>query len=154
MGSVTLQKPTTLMIRNIPLDTTRAMFLEVLDTTGFALMYDFVYLPMDFDKSANLGYAFVNLLAHDVALQMQQHFEGFCSWGIRSQKKCVAVWANTEGLDAYIGLYRNCPVMHGSVPEESKPVLFQGGARVAFPASTRKIKPPRLNPSLNSFRKD
>jgi predicted ester cyclase len=152
MGWQTPQKQTTLMLRNMPLDLTRTKLLMLLDSEGFALKYDFVYLPMDYVRSANLGYAFVNLLSHDVALQMQQHFEGFCRWGIRCQKKCAPVWAATHGLDAYIALYRNNPVMHESVPEESKPVLFVDGVRVEFPASTRKIKPPRPNPNLNSSR--
>lgn len=136
--------PTSMMLRNIPLDLTRNMFLSMLDSEGFAGKYDFVYLPRDFQTSANLGYAFVNLLAHDDAVQMQHHFGGFCRWSTRSQKKCEAVWSTTQGLAAHIDRFRNNPVMHESVPEDSKPMLFQEGARAAFPAPTRKLKAPRL----------
>jgi predicted ester cyclase len=146
------KKPTTLMIRNLPLDLTREMLLKTLDTEGFAQKYDFAYLPRDFQRPANLGYCFVNLLTHEVAVEMMQHFEGFCRWGIRCPKKVAVVWGTTQGLGSYVGLYRNNPVMHESVPEESKPVMFRDGERVVFPAPTRKLKAPRLNPSLNYFR--
>merc|ERR1719367_2096902 len=43
---------TTVMLRNLPLDHTRDMLLHLLDTKGFAGMYDFIYLPMDFKTRA------------------------------------------------------------------------------------------------------
>jgi hypothetical protein len=133
-----------LMLRNIPLDMTRDMFVRMLDTEGFAGRYDFAYLPLDFKTSANLGYAFVNLRTHRDAQQLQKHFNGFCRWCIRSAKKCEVTWATAQGLTAYIDRYRNNPVMHGSIPETAKPLLFEHGVRVPFPAPTRKLKAPRL----------
>jgi hypothetical protein len=138
-----VEESTSLMLRNIPLDLTRAMFLKMLDAEGFAGKYDLIYLPTDFKTSANLGYAFVNLTAHSHAVRMQEKFEGFCRWGTRSAKKCVAQWSSTQGLVAYINRYRNSPVMHESVAEEAKPMLFKHGVRVAFPAPTRKLKAPQ-----------
>ncbi|CAE7888089.1 ML3 [Symbiodinium necroappetens] len=46
---------TTVMLRNIPNNYTRDMFLELLDQHGFAGRYDFAYLPCDFCRDANLG---------------------------------------------------------------------------------------------------
>jgi len=133
-----------LMLRNIPLDMTRDMFVRMLDTEGFAGRYDFVYLPLDFKTSANLGYAFVNLRTHRDAQQLQKHFSGFCRWCIRSAKKCEVTWSTAQGLTAYIDRYRNNPVMHDSIPEKAKPLLFEHGVRVPFPAPTKKLKAPRL----------
>merc|ERR1712100_928474 len=112
------------MLRNIPNDFTRKMLLYVLDSKGFAGKYDFLYLPIDWASSANLGYAFVNGLTHHDATQMKQELEGFCSWGIRSSKKCEVMWSSTQGLSKHIDRLRNNPVMHETVPEECKPLLF------------------------------
>merc|ERR1719321_875490 len=54
---------TTVMLRNIPNNYTRAKLLELLDKEGFLACYDFIYLPMDFKRNANLGYAFLNLVS-------------------------------------------------------------------------------------------
>jgi len=136
---------TTLMLRNIPNDFTREMLLNMLNTEGFAGKYDFVYLPIDFARSANLGYAFVNSLTHEGAVEMQRRLEGFCSWNIRSSKKCHVVWSSTQGISQHIKNYRNSPVMHEDVAEECKPVLFRQGERAAFPPPTQKLRAPTLN---------
>jgi len=134
--------PTSVMLRNLPLDMTRNMFLAMLDMEGFAGKYDLIYLPRDFCTSANLGYAFVNLLTHDEAINMQDHFSGFCWQNFRSAKKCEAAWCSTQGRAAYIDRYRNNPVMHESVPDDFKPALFRKGVQIAFPAPTRRLKSP------------
>ena len=43
---------TTVMLRNVPNNYTREMFLTLLDDHGFAGRYDFVYLPCDFKRQA------------------------------------------------------------------------------------------------------
>ena len=49
------EERTTVMLRNIPNNYTRDMFLALLDHHGFAGRYDFAYLPCDFYRDANLG---------------------------------------------------------------------------------------------------
>merc|ERR1712232_62 len=51
---------TTVMLRNMPNNYSRKMFIEMLDHEGFTGHMDFLYLPMDFERRASLGYAFVN----------------------------------------------------------------------------------------------
>ena len=53
---------TTVMLRNMPNNYSRTMLLELLDAEGFAGQYDFLYLPMDFQSRASLGYAFINFV--------------------------------------------------------------------------------------------
>jgi len=48
-----------------------------------------------------------------------------------------------QGLEANIERYRNSPTMHELVPDAYRPMLFVNGQQVAFPAPTKKIKPPR-----------
>ncbi|CAE7621292.1 ML3, partial [Symbiodinium sp. CCMP2456] len=56
------QGRTTVMLRNLPNNYTRDMLLELIDSMGFRGQYDFLYLPIDFQTHACLGYAFVNLV--------------------------------------------------------------------------------------------
>mmetsp|Transcript_88157 Transcript_88157/g.254269 ORF Transcript_88157/g.254269 Transcript_88157/m.254269 type:complete len:256 (+) Transcript_88157:91-858(+) len=145
---VTPQEPcgerrTTLMMRNLPNDYTREMLLDLLSEKGFARAYDFVYLPVDFDRGCGLGYAFVNLV--DVALvqAFRDAFDGYTNWTVRSSKVCRASWSDRDqGLWANLRRYRNSPVMHPSVPDAYKPCLYSGGERVPFPVAKKQLRPP------------
>jgi len=148
------QGRTTVMLRNIPNNYTRAMLLELLDSQGLAGRYDFVYLPFDFKTEAGLGFAFVNLLTPEDAELCKVHLTGFRSWAIPSGKVCEVGWsgADQQGLEANSERYRNSSVMHSSVPEELKPVRFMNGVQVPFPKPTRKVWPPHSNYGLRARR--
>jgi len=136
---------TTVMLRNLPNNYTRQMFLDMLDTEGFAGTYDFVYLPTDFTSLAGLGYAFVNLLTAEEAQRFWAHFDGFSRWTLQSNKVCALCWSVHSGLKEHIERYRNSPVMHTSVPDECKPVIFDpDGRRLEFPPPSKSIVPPRV----------
>jgi hypothetical protein len=136
---------TTVMLRNIPNNYTRDVLLHLIGNEGFSMSYDFMYLPMDFKKDANLGYAFLNLVNPEEALRFQSHFHGFNGWGSASEKVAEVSWAEPlQGLEAYIERYRNSPVMHPSMPDDRKPLLFSKGRRVPFPAPTKPIRLPRM----------
>lgn len=136
---------TTVMMKNIPNNYTRSMLIEMIENEGFSGRYDFLYLPMDFGRWANLGYAFVNLVDASSTAAFWRTFNGFARWVIPTTKVCVLGWSGThQGLKAHIERYRNSPVMHGSVPDECKPILFSNGIRRAFPPPTKQLKPPQL----------
>lgn len=136
---------TTVMLRNLPNNYTRMTLLKLLNAEGFIGQYDFVYLPMDFKTHASLGYAFVNLVSPEQAASFWSTFEGFSKWVASSQKVCSVSWSCPyQGLNAHIERYRNSPVMHEDVPDDYKPMMFQNGARSAFPAPTKKLKAPRM----------
>jgi len=137
---------TTVMLRNLPKNLTQVAVLQTLENHGFAALYDFVYLPVDFQKMVSFGYAVVNFASHEAAERAMQYFTGFTEWPMPSRKACTTVW-NTpcQGLAAHIERYRDSPLMHPTVAPEFKPMLFSQGNPVAFPLPTKQLKaPPRL----------
>lgn len=137
---------TTVMLRNVPNKYTREMLIQLMDSEGFAGKYAFVYLPVDFKTHVGLGYVFVDMTSPSQAQEVRSHFEGFSQWGLPTDKVCNVSWSvpQQQGLDAQVQRYRNSPVMHESVPESWKPLLFQRGVRVPFPEPTRKVRVPRI----------
>merc|ERR1712083_815511 len=127
--------------------------LRMLDYEGFSSDYAFVYLPVDFDTGAGLGYAFVDLVDASVVPRFWKKFDGYNKWVFRSSKVCSVSWGvSQQGLAAHVARYRNSPVMHESVPDEYKPVLFAGGVRVAFPPPTQLLAAPHFNKSVKGKR--
>lgn len=136
---------TTVMMRNIPNSYTRERLLFLLDSHGFAGFYDLVYLPIDFTSRSGLGYAFINFKSAADAKRFREYFHGFDDWGVFSEKACDAHGSAThQGIEANIERYRNSPMMHESVPDEFRPVIFKGGVRVPFPPPTRRLRAPDL----------
>lgn len=139
---------TTVMMRNLPVDMTRDMLLQLLNDQGFAGDYDFLYMPIDFVKQVGLGYAFLNLRSNDVAPRFWRSFDRFCSWPVSSTKVCRLGWSTPhQGLQKHIERYRNSPLMHKDVPDQIRPVLFENGVRIAFPPPTKTLHAPRLRAS-------
>lgn len=136
----------TVMLRNMPNNYTREMLLELIDAMGFEACYDFAYLPIDFKSQAGLGYAFINFINSAEAQRCFDDFEGFSDWKVPSEKVCTVTWGSPyQGFEAHVERYRNSPVMHHSIPDEWKPVLFDSeGLRAAFPPPTKAIKTPKV----------
>merc|ERR1711972_1259269 len=135
---------TTVMLRNLPNNYTREALLKLIDSKGFAGRYDFLYFPIDFRTHAALGYAFLNLATPGDAKDFSNHLDCFSEWTLPSSKVCSVGWSrHHQGLESHIARYRNSPLMHGSVPDAYRPMLFSEGVRVPFPPPTKKVKPPR-----------
>jgi len=133
---------TTVMVKNIPNNYTRDMVLDLFNEMGFAGLYDFAYVPFDFERKANLGYVFVNLVRGDVVPSFWKTFSNFSNWAIPSAKVASVKWSSPhQGLISHIERFRNSALMHKSVPEKYKPVFLVDGKRQPFPSPT-KIKPP------------
>jgi len=136
---------TTVMVKNLPNAMTRDTFMELVNRLGFSGMYDFLYLPIDFECSANLGYAFINLTTPSVAVKFWKVFDGFSKWDGPSRKVCKIVWNEAlQGVHEHVERFRNSPLMHPDVPDICRPLLLKNGARVAFPVATKTLRAPRL----------
>lgn len=140
---------TTVMLRNLPNNYTRAMVCTMMDKESFKGHYDFLYLPIDFRSKANLGYAFVNLVSEAEVQSFWKVFDGYTRWVLPSAKVCSVSWSGPhQGQQAHVDRYKDSPIMHSSVPDEFKPVIFAAGTgeRLAFPAPSKKLRAPRRRP--------
>jgi len=136
---------TTVMLRDIPNNYSREMLLALLEREGFSKqMMNFLYYPIDFRLHAGLGYCFINFVLEADVHKFWSHFEGFSNWELPSRKIAHVSWAlPLQGYDQCVGRYRNSQVMHHSVPDEFRPLLFKSGERIPFPAPTKTIRNPR-----------
>lgn len=137
---------TTVMLRNLPNNYTRSMLLQHINEKGYAGLYDFFYLPIDFKSQACLGYAFINLHTPEDACALMNDFDGFANWLIPTRKRCMVGWSNPhQGLRSNIERYQNSPVMHRDVPDAFKPCIFHSqGLRANFPPATKRLRCPRV----------
>jgi hypothetical protein len=135
---------TTLLLKNIPHSCTTAMLVEMLNSQGFEGCYNFVYAPTHFRSLTSFGYGFVNLVSFNEAVRMMDTLDGYDGWagtGIDSMEVC---WSMPhQGLDLQIRRFQNSPVMHPSVPDEIKPMIFTDGVRSPFPEPTKQLREPR-----------
>eukprot|EP00440_Ansanella_granifera_P050719 gb/GFBE01054970.1/.p1 GENE.gb/GFBE01054970.1/~~gb/GFBE01054970.1/.p1 ORF type:complete len:254 (+),score=63.71 gb/GFBE01054970.1/:1-762(+) len=136
---------TTVMLRNVPSNYSRAKLMDLLQREGFGKSYDFLYVPIQFSSNALFGYAFINLVDNATMIRFWNHFQNFTRWGIPSDRVAEVTWSwKHQGLAQHIERYRNSPVMHESMPEECKPVIMRNGVRIPFPPPTKRIQQPRL----------
>jgi len=135
---------TTLMFRNLPEGMARCELEDLLDAEGFATRYDFLYMPANLGTKACFGYAFINMVTPGDARAFIEHFQGFQAWQAASEKRAaVHMSEELQGLEAMIERYRNSPLMHSSVSDVLRPVIYCGGRRAPFPGPTVPLKPPR-----------
>jgi len=140
---------TTAMMRNIPLEYTREDVLELIDEHGFQGSYSFFYLPVVFESQQNHGYAFIHFNTAESYERFRAHFSGFSDWKVASDRVCELSFSEKfNSLDDRIESYRNSPIMHDSVEDRFKPVLFENGQRVPFPEPNKTIKAPRCKKVL------
>jgi hypothetical protein len=127
---------TTVMLRNLPCAFLREYLIAQMDEEGFAGLYNLVYMPIDFKTAQGMGYAFVNLVSADVVPRFVLAFDGFRRWPFPSLKVCTVQLSRTQGLDANVQRYRNSLFMGEGVPEQFRPVLFNGTSRIPMPPPT------------------
>jgi RNA recognition motif-containing protein len=121
------------------------LLLELFDNNGFSALYNFIYLPCDFETGRSLGYAFVNMVSTQDAMRAKEYFHGFLPSTSPSNKVCEVSWGEpVQGLEANIEKFRNSPVMHPEVQDAFKPMLFIQGFLSPFPGPTQRIRPPRM----------
>jgi hypothetical protein len=134
---------TTVMLCNLPQQLTRDTLLRLVDEHGFWKRYNFLNFPREFDTLRHYGYAFINLMTHEDAINFKRIFHHFAEWPVPSVKQATAHWGTHHGFEENTNRYRNSPVMRPEVPDECKPIVLQDGMRIDFPRPTRTVKAPR-----------
>ncbi|CAK0891997.1 unnamed protein product, partial [Prorocentrum cordatum] len=138
-GAEHAEDRTTVLVRNLPPSYTRDLLLELLDSHGFSGLYDFVYVPFEFNSGTTFGFAFVNLTKPEHAARFRAVFEGFSSWQVHCDREMAVGWSFAQGYEAHVDRYRNSPIMHDAMPDGCKPVVFESGARAKFPLPTKRL---------------
>jgi len=123
-------------VKNLPAGCTHHELRRILDEVGLGGTYNFVYVPFDFKKSVVFQYGVVNFEQHEQAVKAMSILDGLSGWKVE--------WnSSQQNLHAIIERYRNSALMHISVPDVYKPLLFERGVRIAFPAPTQVVNPPK-----------
>ncbi|KAK1361622.1 RRM domain-containing protein [Heracleum sosnowskyi] len=125
---------TSVMMRNIPNQYSRDELMEFLDKccAEHKLEYDFFYLPIDFRRHQNKGYAFINFTKPPYAKMFQKMMTGY-KWGFTqlgdkfftSRKTCEITWAKLQGKNELVRHFKGskfpCYLKHYLPVELSPP---------------------------------
>lgn len=90
-GPQQMEGVTTLMLRNVPPAVTQTQFIEELDHSGFAGLYDFCYMPSSFGTGMGKGYAFVNFTSVAAATKFIETWHGSRRFGASSPANALNV---------------------------------------------------------------
>ena len=88
---------TTVMIRNIPIKYTDEIIIEELNE--FNGKYDCLYMPYDYEKNGNKGYAFINFVNPLHILYFYEKFNGKKWIHFESSKICELNCAHFQGIN-------------------------------------------------------
>lgn len=103
----------TVMMRNLPNKYTQQLLRSELDAAGFWGLYDFLYLPIDLETSANKGYAFLNFVDPSYAWVFRATFEGRKLGRFNSNKVVTITPAALQGFEANHEHYSSSRVSRG-----------------------------------------
>jgi hypothetical protein len=137
---------TTLMVCNLPTELSQQEFVLHFIDAGYGGLFDFVYMPMNLRARGNFGYAFLNFTSSSVAAHVMAHLGTSEYHDSENPDRWNCQWSKCQGWNANVERYRNSPLMHESVPLESKPAIYDSCCnQVAFPQPTKRIPKPRIH---------
>jgi len=107
------ENTTTVMMRNLPNKYTQRMLLTEINQVGFLGTFDFLYLPIDPETSANRGYAFLNFIDPSFAWMFKMSYEGRKMNRFNSSKVVSVMPATLQGFEANYTHYSTARVSRG-----------------------------------------
>jgi hypothetical protein len=130
------------------------MLLSAVEAADFpTTAFDFFYLPIDFRNKCNLGYCFINFVAHDSAVKFMSVFQDYRLTAFNSDKVCEVSWARVQGLHENVEHYRNSPIAGVPIPQY-RPLIFDNGESVPFPEPDGPLARVCLRVPKKQFRSD
>ena len=89
---------TTLMMKNIPRSISQGYLMELINYK-FRGLFNFFYLPIDFQKNENAGYAFINFKSPKNIVDFFIEYNDK-PWVFYKKKKCFVSYARIQGFRA------------------------------------------------------
>jgi hypothetical protein len=114
---------TTLMIKNIPNNITQSTFITKLNK-NYSSAYNFFYLPIDFNKKANAGYAFINFKTSKFIVNFFLELDNK-PWDFPGAmgKICYLSYARIQGFRSICDHFQKSNIMK-QVDEKIKPIII------------------------------
>eukprot|EP00446_Apocalathium_sp_SHHI-4_P041156 CAMPEP_0177345926 /NCGR_PEP_ID=MMETSP0368-20130122/28906_1 /TAXON_ID=447022 ORGANISM="Scrippsiella hangoei-like, Strain SHHI-4" /NCGR_SAMPLE_ID=MMETSP0368 /ASSEMBLY_ACC=CAM_ASM_000363 /LENGTH=436 /DNA_ID=CAMNT_0018807531 /DNA_START=12 /DNA_END=1319 /DNA_ORIENTATION=- len=123
----------TVMMRNLPNRYSQQMLVDEINSVGFAGGFDFLYLPIDPETSANKGYAFISFVDNLTSWNFKVAYEGKQMMRFNSNKYVSVSRAALQGFEANYAHYatarcsRGDPAARPLFLRESSGALRKGG---------------------------
>ncbi len=111
------------MIKNIPTHVTQVKLVEKINK-HFKGTFNFFYLPIDFVKKSNAGYAFINFRKPETIISFCRTYEGNL-WGFDNdiKKICYISFARIQGYRSICDHFKHSSIMK-QVDEQIKPIML------------------------------
>jgi hypothetical protein len=100
---------TTLMIKNIPRNIIQSYLMEIINKK-FKNLFNFFYLPIDFIKKENAGYAFINFKNSKHIVDFYIEFNEK-PWPFCPNRKCFISYARIQGFRAITQHFSSSNIM-------------------------------------------
>ena len=100
---------TTLMIKNIPRNIMQSFLMDIINKK-FGGMFNFFYLPIDFIKKENAGYAFINFKNSKNIVDFYIEFNEK-PWPFCPNRKCFISYARIQGFRAITQHFSSSNIM-------------------------------------------
>ena len=100
---------TTLMIKNIPRNIIQSYLMEIINAK-FENLFNFFYLPIDFIKKENAGYAFINFKNSKNIVDFYIEFNEK-PWPFCPNRKCFISYARIQGFRAITQHFSSSNIM-------------------------------------------
>ena len=100
---------TTLMIKNIPRNIMQSFLMDIINKK-FENLFNFFYLPIDFIKKENAGYAFINFKNSKSIVDFYIEFNEK-PWPFCQNRKCFISYARIQGFRAITQHFSSSNIM-------------------------------------------
>ena len=114
---------TTVMIKNIPTFISQVELLEKINK-NYSTAYNFFYLPIDFNKQVNAGFAFINFKSAKLIINFFQEFDTR-PWNFQGSLKKIGFisYARIQGFRSICEHFEKSNIMN-QVDDKVKPIII------------------------------